>query len=318
MKRATHLFGVMLAAPALVIAGLPVRAQTPAWGAVNVSQLSIDPYSAPAQAPQLHATAMSTPTLTLDNVPSDSSAGGGDAAELAKKLSNPIASMISIPMQYNADFNAGVSGHAHRSYLNVQPVIPFTLNADWNLITRTIIPIVYQEELAPGQGTNTGLGDVTASFFFSPKEPTNGWIWGVGPVAYLATATDTALGAGRWGGGITGVALKQESGWTYGILANHIWAGVGDNDNPSINTTLLQPFLSYAWKTGTTVSLNTESTYDWRSSQWTMPVNLSVSQILKIGGMPIQVQAGPRYYVEGPSGAPEWGFRFTFTFLFPK
>jgi len=243
---------------------------------------------------------------------------GSDATDLAKKLANPLASMISVPFQYNADFNAGVSGHAHRSYMNMQPVIPLDLDKDWNLITRTIVPLIYQEEMAPGQSTNTGLGDVTASFFFSPKEPANGWIWGVGPVAYLPTATDTALGTGQWGGGITGVALRQEHGWTYGVLANHIWSICDDADRPSINASFFQPFVAYTWPTATTVSLNAESTYDWNASQWTFPVNLMVSQIFKVGGMPLQFQIGGRYYAEGPSGAPEFGVRFGITFLLPK
>jgi hypothetical protein len=262
---------------------------------------------------------LEAPRLTLDATTAPAPASvADDQANLARKLANPISSLISVPFQYNADFNGGVSGHAHRSYLNIQPVIPISLNDEWNLISRTIVPVMYQEAMVPGQGDNFGLGDTTASFFFSPKEPTNGWIWGVGPVAYLATATDTALGAGRWGGGITGVALKQEHGWTYGMLANHIWAGPGDSDNPSINSTFLQPFLSYTFPTATTLTINTESTYDWRSSQWTIPVNVLVAQVVKVGGMPMQFQLGPRYYAEGPSTAPEWGLRFSITLLFPK
>jgi hypothetical protein len=111
--------------------------------------------------------------------------------------------------------------------------------------------------------------------------------------------------------------LKQQSGYTYGLLANHIWSfsGGGDND---ISTTFLQPFLSYTTKTFTTFGLNTESSYDWENSQWTVPINLTVAQLLKIGGMPMQFQVGGRVYAERPDGGPDWGLRFAVTFLFPK
>ena len=169
-----------------------------------------------------------------------------------------------------------------------------------------------------GKGTNWGLGDTTASFFFSPKAPFHGWIWGVGPVFYLPTATDTALGTGQWGAGVTGVALRQEHGWTYGILANQIWSVWGDGDRPYLNSTFLQPFISYTFPTATSITLNTESTYDWNGNEWTVPINLVAAQLVKVGRMPVQFQFGGRYYAEGPSGTAEWGLRFSIVFLFPR
>jgi hypothetical protein len=244
--------------------------------------------------------------------------GGGDAVELAKKLSNPVASLISVPFQFNYDEGFGPKD-AYKLVLNVQPVIPLTLNDEWNLIVRTIVPVVYQDSLADGIDSKFGLGDTVQSFFFSPKEPTaGGWIWAVGPVFLWPTATDDTLGAEKWGAGPTGLLLKQEKGWTYGILANHIWSYAGDGDRGEVNATFLQPFLSYTWPTATTVGINTESTYDWNSDQWTVPLNLSVSQLVKLGGQPVQFAIGPRYYAESPDGGPEWGVRFTVTLLFPK
>ena len=239
-----------------------------------------------------------------------------DEAELAKKLSNPVASLISVPLQSNWDFGIGPE-NAMRYTLNVQPVIPISLGKDWNLILRTIVPVISAESPVKGGEDRSGLGDILQSFFFSPKEPTGGgWIWGVGPAVFYPSGTD-GLSAHKWGAGPTAVVLKQQSGWTYGLLANHIWSfsGGGESD---ISNTYLQPFLTYTTKTHTTFGLNTESTYDWENSQWTVPINLTVAQLLKIGGMPMQFQAGGRVYAERPDGGPDWGLRFTVTFLFPK
>ena len=239
------------------------------------------------------------------------------AAELAKKLSNPIASLISVPIQNNWDFGIGPA-NAMRYTANIQPVIPFTLNTNWNLITRTIVPVIYAESTGPGVGDKSGLGDIVQSFFFSPKEPVGGWIMGAGPVLLYPTATDDALGSEKFGLGPTAVLLKQQNGWTYGLLANHIWSVAGEGSRADVNATFLQPFVSFTTKTVTTFGLNTESTYDWSHRQWTVPLNASVSQLVKLGGKPVQFQLGFKYYAEKPDGGPDWGLRFTVTFLFPK
>lgn len=256
------------------------------------------------------------PTLT----PADTGAGGGggasDAAELAKKLQNPVASLISVPVQNNWDFGIGPA-NAMRYTANVQPVIPFSLNDRWNLITRTIVPVIYAESPVKGGDNKYGLGDIVQSFFFSPKEPVGGWILAGGPVLLYPSATDSALGSGKWGAGPTALALRQQNGWTYGALANHLWSygGWGDED---VSATFVQPFVSYTTKKFTTFGLNTESTYDWERSQWTVPLNVSVSQLVKIGKQPVQFSLGGRYYAEKPKGGPDWGLRFAVTFLFPK
>ena len=241
----------------------------------------------------------------------------GSQAELAKKLNNPVANLISVPIQNNWDFGIGPAD-AMKYTANIQPVIPLSLSEDWNIIIRTILPVIYAESPTGGDSTS-GLGDTTQSFFFSPKKPTEGgWIWGAGPVGYWPTSTDDVLGPGKVGAGPTAVVLRQEHGWTYGMLANHIWSFAGQGDTPDINATFLQPFLSFTTKTFTTFTLNTESTYDWENEEWTVPLNLMVAQLVKIGKMPVQFQIGGRYYAESPVNGPDWGLRFTVTFLFPK
>jgi hypothetical protein len=258
----------------------------------------------------LTATALATPALAQDD----------QAAELAKKLANPLASLISVPLQYNYDRYGGANDGAAVSGLNVKPVIPFSLNDDWNLITRTIIPLVDQQDFPVPAMNESGLGDITPSLFFSPKSPTaSGWIWGAGPVLLLPTATEDVLGTEKWGIGPTGVVLKQSGPWTVGMLANHIWSVAGDADRADVNATFLQPFVSYTTKTHTTIGALTESTYDWKGDQWSVPLIVKVAQLFKIGPQVLQLAVAGKYWAESPEDGPEgWGLRVELTFLFPK
>jgi hypothetical protein len=247
-------------------------------------------------------------------------AGPDAAAELAKKLANPIAALISVPLQYNYDEYGGANDGASVDRLNIQPVIPISISDDWNLITRTIVPLVDQQGFSSSAMNESGLGDVLASQFFSPKAPTeSGWIWGVGPAELLPTASDEVLGAEKWGLGPTAVALKQMGPWTVGVLANHIWSVAGDDDRADVNATFLQPFVGYITKTKTTLSFMTESTYDWENSAWSVPLIASVAQMFKIGPQIMQLTMGARYWAESPQGGPEdWGLRVQLTLLYPK
>ncbi len=280
--------------------------------------------------------------------------------DLAKQLQNPVASLISVPFQFNYDDRIGPLDEGWRFQLNFQPVIPVKLNDDWNLIIRTIIPYISQEDVYKGTTPGfpgppedvlrkilpgfrdranelarqaferraskipldrhqDGLGDITQSFFFSPSHPTSrGWIFGFGPVFGYPTATDDLLGSEKWSAGPTLLALRQTGGWTYGVLTNHLWSFAGDDDRRSVNATFVQPFISYTTKKKTTFGLNSEATYDWNESQWTVPVNATVSQLLRVGKLPVSLGLGGRYYAEGPSGAPEWGLRLIVTLLFPE
>jgi len=239
-----------------------------------------------------------------------------DADELAKKLSNPVAALISVPFQYNYDETYGDDGYRHT--LNIQPVAPFSISEHWNVISRTILPVIYQKDVVPGTD-QAGLGDVTQSFFFSPKQPgKSGLIWGIGPALLLPTGTDD-LGADTWGAGPTVVLLKQDHRWTYGALINHIAdvGGVGSH-RADISSTFVQPFLSRAFSGGRTLTFNLESTYDWKANQWTVPLNIGYSKISKLGSQMISYQGGVRAYLEKPDGGPDWGLRFNVTLLYPR
>lgn len=239
---------------------------------------------------------------------------------LAKKLNNPVAALISAPIQYNFDENIGADDKGSRTTINIQPVIPFSISDNWNLISRTILPVIDQESIHNNAGTQSGVGDIVQSIFFSPKAPTNnGWILGAGPVLLLPTGSDDKLTADKFGLGPTAVALKQQGPWTYGALGNHIWSVGGRSDRADVNATFMQPFLVYTTKKATTYALNTESTYDWESKQWAVPVNFTVTQMIKVGGQLISVGGGLRYWAKSTDNGPEGvGIRLMFTMLFPK
>ncbi|MCM3872030.1 MAG: hypothetical protein ND895_15210 [Pyrinomonadaceae bacterium] len=249
--------------------------------------------------------------------PHPQQSSGGDPAELAKKLANPLASLISFPMQNNFDFRMG-TGSGWRYSLNLQPVIPVALNPNWNMISRTIIPIIHQGNVTGPGASQSGLGDIVQSIFISPNK-SEPFIWGAGPVVLVPTATNKFLGGKQLGLGPTVVALKQQNGWTAGVLWNHIWRVAGGSGRPKVNSDFVQPFLSYATKDGWSYTLNTESTYDWTGNHWSVPIHFQVAKVVRFGKQPISFGGALRCWATTPSGGPEGcGPRIVITGIFPK
>ena len=260
--------------------------------------------------------------------PADADAKGGAEAEsesasaekLAKETQNPVANLISVPFQNNFNFGVGPN-NVCQYILNVQPVIPISLSEDWNLITRTIMPIINQPSPAPGIRSASGLGDINPTVFLSPATTNMSFIWGVGPTFTFPTATDSLLGAGKYSAGPAVVVLTMQGHWVFGALANNQWsyAGWGDND---VNAMLIQPFINYnlpdAWylTSAPIITANWKATSDER---WTVPIGGGIGKIVKIGKLPLNVQLGAYYNVVTPDtfGA-DWQLRVQVQFLFPK
>lgn len=249
----------------------------------------------------------------------------GDAA-LAQKLNNPIASLISVPLQTNYDRGYG-TGDGYKVYTNFQPVIPVPLGPDWNVISRTIVPVVWDQKnisATGNSGRQSGVSDITQSLFFSPTRPVptsfGEIVWGAGPVLTFPTGNASPfLGTGKWGAGPTAVVVLINGGWTGGVLVNHVWDYAGQSDRNHISSTFLQPFLTYTTRDAWTFSINSESSYDWIAQRWSVPINFGISKLVSIGGQKVSFQGRLRYWAASPAAGPDgFGYTFNMTFLFPK
>ena len=245
------------------------------------------------------------------------------AEELAKLAQNPVGNLVSVPFQNNTNFNVGpLSGT--QNILNVQPVVPIELNKDWNIITRTIMPLIWQPELVPGQGSTFGLGDIQLSAFLSPAEPgPGGLIWGAGAIVQMPTNTDDVLGNKNWGLGPTAVLLKIEHGspWVYGVLFNNVWSLTGNKQGGSYNNFLLQPFLNYNFPGGLYLTSAPIVTANWKaegSQRWTVPLGGGIGKIFHIGKLPVNTQISAYYNVAHSDNGADWQLRAQVQFMFPK
>jgi hypothetical protein len=248
---------------------------------------------------------------------------------LRNAAQNPIASLISVPIQENFNFN-NAPGDRTQNVLNIQPVIPMSLSKDWNIVVRWITPVIYQPLPVPqvvGPPTQStgvyGLGDMNPSFFFVPKKVSK-VIWGVGPSLVLPTATNTTyLGQGKFSVGPSVVVLVQPKPWTIGFLANNVWsiAGHSDIDKPAVNQFLLQWFVNYNMKKGWYLTTSPVVTANWRATgdeRWTVPFGGGVGRIMKVGFQPVNITAQFYGNAVHPPGASPWGMRLQFVLLFPK
>ena len=240
------------------------------------------------------------------------------AEELAKKLANPVANLISFPLQNNTDYGIG-QYNGSKNTLNIQPVIPIQLSPKLNLITRFILPLISQRDIT-GPGTKeTGLSDLSATAFFAPSNTKNGLIWGAGPAFLIPTGTDDFLTTKKWGVGPSGLVLKQAKALTFGFLVNQIWSFAGSKDRPDVNQMFLQPFFTHNWKSGAGLGINAEITQNWSTSTTLAFINPIVTGVTKLGKQTVSLGVGPRIPVAGPSESrPDFGFRAVLTFVFPK
>ena len=244
------------------------------------------------------------------------------ATDLAKKLQNPIGDLYSIPFQSNTNFNVGPN-KGTQEILNIQPVIPIHITPDWNIITRTILPLIWQPSFQPeGSTVPFGTGPTTFSAFLSPSKPSNGWLWAFGPVFQIPTASDKTLGSNVWGAGPTAALVYMKGPWVAGVLTNNVWSlgGTPPRRGTSYNAFLLQPFANYNFGGGWYVGSSPILTANWQvagDKAWTVPVGANIGRVIKIGGkLPVNFSAGAYYNVDRTEGGATWQIRTQATIIF--
>jgi len=240
--------------------------------------------------------------------------------DLRKATQNPMADLVSVPIQNNTNFGYGPLDET-QNMTNIQPVLPFTLNDNWHLISRTVAPLISQPEFVNDQGTEFGLGDITQSLFVGPSKPGK-IIWGAGPVFLLPTATDSRLGSDKWGAGPAGVVLTIQGPWVAGVLVQNIWSFAGPSDEADINQMLAQYFVNYNLPNGWYLTSSPIITANWEAdsdNKWTVPLGGGFGRLFKVGKLPINAQCQAFYNVEKPDVlGPDWTLRVQLQFLLPK
>ena len=244
-----------------------------------------------------------------------------DAEQLAKLAQNPVGNLISVPFQSNTNFNLGADKKT-QEILNIQPVIPISVNNEWNIITRTILPVIWQPSLGPGIESVNGIGDVSLTAFLSPAQPGE-WIWGAGPIVQIPTNSNSALGNGNWGLGPAFVVLHTAKGdpFVYGVLLNNVWSLSSSQQGGSYNNGLIQPFLNYNMAGGLYLTTSPILTANWKQSgsqRWTVPLGGGVGKIFHFGKLPVNSQISAYYNVARPDFAPNWQLRVQVQLMFPK
>ena len=244
-----------------------------------------------------------------------------DTSDLAAKSQNPIANLISLPVQANWNFPIGPHDRT-QTVINVQPVLPFAINNEWTLVTRWIVPLINQPDLLSDSGGTFGLGDFNPSFFFATNIAPDLMI-GAGPTFLLPTATSRELGNGKWGAGPTAVIVWTPKPWVIGVLANNIWSFAGDSDRQSVNRFLMQPFINYNLPKGWYIATAPIITADWKAAhgdKWTVPIGGGVGRVMPIAGQPVNLSLQGYYNVVSPdiTHGPNWQVRASVALLFPK
>jgi hypothetical protein len=247
------------------------------------------------------------------------SSGSSDSQELAKKLSNPVSDLVSVPFQFNWENGVGPDDGL-RTVLNVQPVVPFKISDQWSMIERWIMPFVSQPEAF---GAESGMGDITFSSFFTPHAK-GSLLWGAGPVITLPMSSDATIGSGQWSAGPTLVVVKIRGPVTYGLLWNQLWsyATVSERSRVAVNQGFFQPFFAVTRASGVTFTIQSETIANWNAPNeddtWTIPIIVNVSKVTTFGPFPFSVAGGAGVYAVTPDGGPNWKLRAAFTLLLPS
>ncbi len=243
-----------------------------------------------------------------------------DEELLLQKLANPLAALASLKITLDMESHIGPDLDGHRSTWNFQPTIPLHLGDQWNLISRTALPLIYQEEVAPGAGSQFGIGDLTEALYLAAVKPgKRGWIVGAGPVARIPTGQDDLLTMGKWAVGPSAAAVQQYEDFTVGVILSQFWSVAGSEKRADVSLGTIEPFFTYRAEGLWNLSLKVPITRDFIADQWIIPATLTIEKLVSYQQYPITLSFGARYWIEGPDSAPhDLGFQFSLTFVFPN
>jgi hypothetical protein len=233
---------------------------------------------------------------------------------LAIAVHNPFEDFVKVPIQSTTGFQLGRS-HKVGDAVNIEPLLPFSLNADWDLMARPSLTIAY----APTPHEQSGLEDLEVSFFLTPHNEST-WIWGVGPIFDFPTASSSELGSGRWSAGPTAALVYSEGPWLNAILTDQLMSFAGNRERGSVSQTYIEPMISYNFESGWYGDVDPQMTFDWTADAadaWTIPMGADIGKAFNLGSQSLSLQVGAYDLVKRPDGAPRWIARASVTFLFP-
>jgi hypothetical protein len=243
------------------------------------------------------------------------SAPSSSAQELAKQKHNPFADQITVPLELSSGLDVG-PGNGTTGGLNLQPAIPFSLGENWKLITRPSFSLLLSDQ----PNRKLGLGDTELQNYLTPAFA-NKWIWGAGMDLQIPTATDAALGTGKWSAGPAAGIFYMDGPWANGLLANHVWSFAGDSHRDDVSQSTFEPVISYNFDSGWYLSFDSTMTADWNApadKRWTIPLGLDVGKTFQVRKQSLSFQFGTYYNVERAEGAARWLVRFQVTLVVPK
>ena len=249
------------------------------------------------------------------NIKAQDGSEGSDAAELAKETANPLANMISLPVQFNFNFGMGEYNRT-QTLINLMPVIPYPLGKKINVINRIILPILNQPDVSQESGSTFGLGDINYSMFFTPAKAGK-LIWGIGPALNIPTRTNNVLGSPEFGIGPSLIALTMPGNWAIGLTANNVWS----YENSNLSALFSQVFVVYTFPSAWFVQMMPTITANWNApegQQWSIPLGANMGKVVMFGKQPVKFIGGGSYYVKAPDNGPTWQLFFQTVFLFPK
>jgi hypothetical protein len=228
--------------------------------------------------------------------------------------------MASIATTLDFDYHIGPGEDGHRTTVSFQPTVPLHLGEFWNVVSRSNIPVIYQEEIKPGAGSQYGFGDLTEALYLAKVQPgPRGWVWGAGPIIQIPIGTEDLLTNEKFSLGPSAAFVKQQDDFTYGLIASQLWSIGGSSQRPGVNVGLYSPFVTYRSENLWNLTLQVPVTYDFNGHQWTVPVLLEADKLVSFRQIPITISFGVRYWAEGPTSSPhDLSFRFGLTLAFPR